>query len=652
MSTIPANLFASVTPSVLAPGGAELNMVAVILTDSTRVPTNTVMSFPNAVAVSNFFGPTSQEAALAAIYFAGFSGAATLPGSLLFAQYNQSDVAAYLRGGNVSALTLAQLQALSGTFAVTMDGYNHNAGSVSLAAATSFTNAASIINTALNASEPVEAVVTASMGSTFVGTQSGTTLTAASVTGLISVGDTIAGTGVAVGTKILSQSGGTPGGNGTYVTSLSGTAASASCTGTSNVLDVTGVTSGVVAVGLTGTGSGMTAATITAEGTGTGAIGTYIMNGSQQTVASTTVTLSATAPTVSYDSVSGAFVVTSGIVGAASTAAFATGTLAPEIDLTQQTGATLSQGQAAQTPSSIMNQITANTMDWGTFMTSFDPDGGMGNTLKQGFAAWKNTFPNRFAYIAWDPDITPTTEVPASSCLAQILDNNGDSGTCVIYDVTVGNLAAFICGAAASIDFEQPNGRITFAFKGAADITPSVTSATVAENLGGNPQIGGEGNEGNGENYYGAVGSAGQQFQWFQRGFVTGPFEWLDSYINQIWLNNQFQNAMLNLQNSARSIPYNTNGANLLEGALSDPIQAGLSFGAFGPGTLSSSQIAEVNSQAGANISDALQAQGYYLQILPATATQRANRTSPPATFWYIDNGSVQSLALSSVAIQ
>ncbi len=55
--------------------------------------------------------------------------------------------------------------------------------------------------------------------STFTGTGSGTNLTATSVTGTITPGDTIRGTGVPGGTTIVSQTSGTTGGAGVYVTS-------------------------------------------------------------------------------------------------------------------------------------------------------------------------------------------------------------------------------------------------------------------------------------------------------------------------------------------------------------------------------------------------------------------------------------------------
>ena len=65
-------------------------------------------------------------------------------------------------------------------------------------------------------------------GAAFTGTGSGTNLTASAVTGTIGIGDTITGTGVPANTTIVSQTSGTAGGAGVYVTSNSTTSSGAS----------------------------------------------------------------------------------------------------------------------------------------------------------------------------------------------------------------------------------------------------------------------------------------------------------------------------------------------------------------------------------------------------------------------------------------
>ena len=102
MSTIPASLFVNVTPSVLATTGQAVALNGLILTNSNRVPLGSVYSFSSPSAVASFFGSASQEAIMAgggsgkgAGYFGGFTNSAALPGTLLFAQYNQAAASAH-----------------------------------------------------------------------------------------------------------------------------------------------------------------------------------------------------------------------------------------------------------------------------------------------------------------------------------------------------------------------------------------------------------------------------------------------------------------------------------------------------------------------------------------------------------------------------
>ena len=185
MSTIPATQIVNVQPNVLNAGGSALNLIGLILTTSTRLPIGSVVSFASPDSVGDYFGETSQEQRLATIYFAGFDGSNVKPGSVLFAQYNEVDVGAFLRGGNVSGLSVTQLQAINGPFAVTIDG-NVESASINLSAATSFTSAAQLIQDTLGIEGPAGAAFTGSIATNVLTVASG-------LTGLLNVGDLVDG---------------------------------------------------------------------------------------------------------------------------------------------------------------------------------------------------------------------------------------------------------------------------------------------------------------------------------------------------------------------------------------------------------------------------------------------------------------------------
>lgn len=110
--------------------------------------------------------------------------------------------------------------------------------------------------------------------------------------GTVVPGGTISGSGVALGTKVVSQVSGTTGGVGVYTVSIPGQSVAAGTTisGTYGTMTVSAVGSGALGVGQVLSGSGVTAGTtITALGTGAGGTGTYIVS-PNTVVASTTIT--------------------------------------------------------------------------------------------------------------------------------------------------------------------------------------------------------------------------------------------------------------------------------------------------------------------------------------------------------------------------
>jgi|SRR5882724_670509 len=154
MKAIPASEIVRVVPSVLAPAGLGLSLNSVFITEDTTIPNGDVLEFPNLQAVKNFFGSTSDEATMAAVYFAGFEGASILPSTLFFTRWLAGNAPAYLRSGSLAALTLAQLQAFSGTITIVVDGISTVSAAINLSSATSFSNAAALIQTGIRTGTP------------------------------------------------------------------------------------------------------------------------------------------------------------------------------------------------------------------------------------------------------------------------------------------------------------------------------------------------------------------------------------------------------------------------------------------------------------------------------------------------------------------
>jgi hypothetical protein len=339
-------------------------------------------------------------------------------------------------------------------------------------------------------------------------------------------------------------------------------------------------------------------------------------------------------PTCTWNAVNSTFTLTSPTTGDASLITYATGTLSAGLLLTSATGAVKSQGQAVDTPTTAMDSVKAATQNWVDFMTLWEPL----PADKELFAEWSNAQNQRYVYVAWDTDAQAIVQ-GSSTCFGAIAKNLAYDGVMAVYNTK--ELAAFVMGTVASIDFTRTNGRITAAFKSQSGFVPTVTDQQVAANL-----------LANGYSYYGAYATANDQFNFLYDGQLPGKWKWLDTFVNQVYLNSQFQLALLSLLTNVKSIPYNEQGYSLIRAAMIDPINSGINFGSIRTGiALSESQKAQVNQAAGRDVSTTLEQQGYYLQILDPGAQVRGNRGTPVINFWYTDGGAVQKITVASIDV-
>ena len=505
--SIPASQIVNINPGVIGGGGNSLAMNGLFLTQNTQMSTGTVLSFASPAAVSKFFGAASAETAAATIYFAGYNNSTIKPGAILFAPFNLAARDAFLQSGSLAGLTLAQLQALTGTLIITMNGTLETSAAINFAGVASFTAAAALIQ------------------------------------------------------------------------------------------------AGFTAPGFT----------------------------------------------VAWSAVFSAFVFTDTTAGATSTLSFATGTLATALALTSATGALLSQGAAADTPATAMANAVAVSQNWVSFTTLWEPV----LTDKENFSLWSGAQNDRYLYIAWDSDVNASVQgnttcfaaVALAASYNGVTAISGDPALATSQGVTLASLvstvAYFVAGAIASINFKATNGRVTLAFLASSVVAPTCSNQQTSINLAAN-----------GYNFYGSYATANQGFVFLFNGQMFGAFAWINSYVNQIYMNSQFQLAMLNLETQIGSIPFTASGYGLIRAALLTVITPMLAFGAIRAGvTLSAAQIAIVNQAAGVDAATQIQNLGYYLQILDPGATVRAAHGSPLVNFWYADGDDVQMISMSSTAI-
>lgn len=337
---------------------------------------------------------------------------------------------------------------------------------------------------------------------------------------------------------------------------------------------------------------------------------------------------------VTWDATTSRFVITSGTTGATSTMTQGTGTAAASLGLA---AGTLSQGVAIDTPASAMDRIKAQSLNWATFMSLFEPN----LADKEAFAVWVNAQGKRYAYVAWDSDAGYATANNAAVFGSMVASQKYD-GVIVLYNSML--LAAAVCSWAASVDWNAVNGRLNAAFRQFSGLTPTVESPTLAAAV-----------LSNNASYFGQYAADGDSntYNIVYNGQMKGSgFKWADSYINQVFLNSQLRRSIFEGLLSVNFAPYGAQGDTFIRAWVADPVAQALNNGTIVAGVpLSASQKAAINAAAGTNVADTLQQQGSYLQILPAPAETRSNRQSPPMNLWYTDGGSIQAINLPSIAV-
>jgi Protein of unknown function (DUF3383)/PEP-CTERM motif len=383
-------------------------------------PLGDVLSFDSETEVANYYGATSHEAKLATEFFAGYSGSSA---NMLFTRYPFLPARAHLYGSNVSNLTLGELQAIKGSLEITSEGYEYT-GSVNLSHVTSFSQAATAIQVALNRKLPVGAVTTGSsiapVSVSFTGSINAAVLDVTALSsGAIEIGSVISAAGLPSGVQVTSQLSGTPNGVGVYGLFLHGSAQhdgsvpSETMNETYGVLTVGTVSSGTVAVGqeVSDAAAGVLPDTaIEANLSGSGAGSTWVVNNAQ-TVTAENMTTTGAPLSVVYHPVNGA-TESSGVFMiqqngyfnyVSSSLTYASGTAAGSLGLTEASGAFLSSpGGIVTSPSAWMNNfIDTESDEWGSFQTTFNLRGAAASLTgeQDALEAWAQSTDGRYTYL-------------------------------------------------------------------------------------------------------------------------------------------------------------------------------------------------------------------------------------------------------------
>lgn len=351
-----------------------------------------------------------------------------------------------------------------------------------------------------------------------------------------------------------------------------------------------------------------------------------------------------TGVTVVYNSNSNSLTITSNTTGANSAVSVATdGVTVPALNtdtatalgFTAASGALMSQGSAALTPTANMQAIANQSTNWVTFTTLTEATD---DEIKE-FAEWNNSNPVEFLYLPWQS--SKALETNGEGTLVGDLQAANYEGFALHYAPNV-YTSTLVQSIAASVDWDRQRGVVSYSLRKQTGLAASVTDDATATAL-----------LNNNVNFYGRYAARSTDFSlYYDAKMFSGNYGFIDTYINMIWLKNVMQISLVNGLTSIGRTPYNDIGYTQIYAWLNDPITRALRNGVIDAGVvLSESQKAQLYAEAGEDISTELFTNGYYIQVLDPGAAARVNRDSPIINVWYTYGGSVNRLVVPLTAV-
>ena len=338
--------------------------------------------------------------------------------------------------------------------------------------------------------------------------------------------------------------------------------------------------------------------------------------------------------TVGYSSLTKAFTITSPSTGVTETVTYGSGSIATALNFTAESNAVLSQGFNAQTVAENMAMIVNETQNFVSFTTLYEAD----NTEHLACAEWASNQGADYLYVGWTGD--PNLLVPGStSSIADLIDKANYGATELVYNNI--NVALFLMGAIASVDWERYQGTINYAFKRADGVGATVNNALEADLL-----------LNKGVSFMGNYATRNNAFIFFYDGKMFGDYGYVDTFINAIWLKNVLQLAIMNGLANAGRVPYTEIGYSLIRAWVQDPLNRAINNGVIDSGvSLTESQKAQIQQETGKDLTTELSTTGYAVLISDPSASVRTARKSPNISLYYAYGGSVNKIDLVSNAV-
>lgn len=325
-----------------------------------------------------------------------------------------------------------------------------------------------------------------------------------------------------------------------------------------------------------------------------------------------------TGATVAYNSVTGGFIITSGLVGSSATvSAIVAGTTGT--DLTEALGlnnAELSQGADAESYAEFCDRVfNANC---GAFSITTN-ESLTENEIEEAVAWLQGTMGGEQTVNTLVRLVFNINDKETAKALQSTLTGLSYTGYVVCYDPYGELVHALDCAICGAIDYNVANGSINFNFQPAVGYTPITTLGTVVDYQQGNTNMSlAEELDNLYISYIYSVGFGEQEQVFYGMGLMAGAYGTEDVQVNESWIETDLQTRVLNGFASLEKLKLQGDDAKEFIASIISPtfVQAQENGSIARNGTLSDTDrnsIAVATNNA--NASDAVANNGFYFQV-------------------------------------
>lgn len=334
-----------------------------------------------------------------------------------------------------------------------------------------------------------------------------------------------------------------------------------------------------------------------------------------------------TSANVEYNTVTDGFIITGGETGnAATVSAVTAGETGTDVsEMLGLANAELSQGANAETFAEFCDRIyNANTA--GFSFTTLE-------TLEQAeieaAAEWLQTVTNGQTYNTAVRLVFNITELNTAKTVASSLNEKNYTGFVLCYDPKNEFVNVLDCAICAAVDYEAVDGTINFNFQPADGYTPITTLGTVTDYQSGQTNLNlVEELDALKISYVYSVGFGSQEVVYYGKGLMAGSFGNEAEQANEAWLEKQIQTSIINGLDAVNKLPLQGERADrALSAWLNPPFEQSITNGmtARGGTLTDTDKVSIIQATGNSAAVDAVEANGYYFQILPVNQDDRTN---------------------------